>query len=78
LKLISTDKFRSVAQVNNEYDMIRVKIDMPLHQWKRVRKTLGLPYTIPKPETKDVGDKIRKVVSDGGKGVNNMTGVRDG
>jgi len=72
MKLISTDKYRSVACVNEDYDMIRVKIDMPIHEWRKIRKKLGLPYLIPKTPVKGVGNKIKQVVDSGGKGIINF------
>ena len=39
--MITAHKFRSQPHVNTGYDMIRVKIDMTLREWRELRKHLN-------------------------------------
>ena len=45
MKLIKMDTFRSTGKgVNEDSDMVRVTIDMPLLQWHITCRELALPY----------------------------------
>jgi len=49
MKLVKMDKFRSAGRgVNEDYDMVRVAIDMPLFQWNIIRDKWALPYKVDK------------------------------
>ena len=45
MKLIKMDKFINAGKgVNEDYDMVRVTIDMPMFQWNILRGQWALPY----------------------------------